>query len=206
MIKKTITYVDFNGIQRTDDFYFNLSKSEIGLLEISEQYRDGENQVAGGFSERLKRVGASASGREIIDTFTELIERSYGVKSADGRRFQKNPELFEEFRESAAYDTLMTEILTTPEVGIELIKGAMPSPDGDSPNVQQSATVQPQAAPQAPQMPQILPQNVQPYGNTVIEGQPVVNLEATATPIDLGRLTPEQIRQIQEQKTQGYPQ
>lgn len=88
MLKKTISYVDYNGTKRTEDFYFNLTKAEISEMEL---------EIPGGMSEMLKRITAAQDTPTLVKIFKDLILRSYGVKSDDGRRFVKSQQLKEEF-------------------------------------------------------------------------------------------------------------
>ena len=84
MLKKTITYVDYNNIERTEDFYFNLSKAEITNLQLG---------TTGGLSTMIEKIMSTQDIPKIMETFQNIILQSYGVKSDDGRRFIKSPEL-----------------------------------------------------------------------------------------------------------------
>lgn len=184
MISKPITFTDFNGYEQTEVHYFNISKAELAQMEIAEQVRDGQESVRGGFSERLQRIGTGGTGKEIVDTMKELIQRAWGIRSDDGRKFYKTPELFREFEASAAYDALLEEILMDPDKGLELIKGAMPSPDGDSPNrAAAGGTVTP-------------PPPTLPTQNITVDVPPPPAAGAAAT------LTPEQMQQAYIQQNQ----
>lgn len=102
MLKKSITYSDYNDVQRTEDFYFNLSRSEIAEMELG---------VDGGFSELLKKIIATKNTKELMAQFKKLILTAYGEKSADGKRFIKSPELSEEFSQTEAYSELFFELM-----------------------------------------------------------------------------------------------
>ena len=97
MLKKTITYTDYDGVQRTEDFYFNLSKAEIAEMELS---------TAGGLDKTINRIVAEQDGARIIALFKDLVLKSYGKKSDDGRRFIKNQELRDDFAQTEAYSDL----------------------------------------------------------------------------------------------------
>ena len=118
MIKKTITYTDYDGNERTEDFRFNLSKAEYVMFE---------NSVIGGMSKEIERAMAMQNGPRILEIFKDLVDRSYGVKTADGRRFMKSPELLQEFRETEAYVNLFMELVTDPEAGKAFLRGVSPS-------------------------------------------------------------------------------
>lgn len=117
MIEKTVTYKDYDGNERTETFFFHLTKADIVLMEHS---------VEGGFDKRLKRIVDSQDNVEIAKTFKKLILDSYGEKSPDGRRFIKNEKLREEFSQTEAFSIIFMSFLENPSVGAEFIKGIMP--------------------------------------------------------------------------------
>lgn len=118
MLKKTMTYIDYNGTERTEDFYFNLTKAEIMEMELG---------ISGGMVEMLQRIIASQDGPEIIRIFKDLVLKAYGVKSPDGKRFIKNATLREEFEQIAAYSDLFMELATDADKASEFINGIMPT-------------------------------------------------------------------------------
>lgn len=103
MIKKTITYTDYNDNIRTETFYFNLNKAELTEMELSE---------AGGLSEMIKKLVETQDHPSIIKIFKELLLRAYGEKSPDGKRFVKSPELSKAFSETEAYVELYMSLAT----------------------------------------------------------------------------------------------
>lgn len=117
MIKKTVKYVDFNGEEVTEDCYFNLSKAEVTEMELS---------VEGGFSVLLESVVKSGDTTRIIEVFKELILKSYGVKSEDGRRFIKSKQLSEEFSQTEAFSEIFMELAINAESTSAFINGIMP--------------------------------------------------------------------------------
>lgn len=122
MIKKTIIYTDYNGNERTEDAYFNLSKAEIMEMEMS---------TAGGFAETIQKIVKAQDSPAIIKIFKELILKAYGEKSADGRRFMKVDEngtpLNIAFSQTEAYSNLFMELATDADAASEFINGIMPS-------------------------------------------------------------------------------
>lgn len=118
MLKKTISYVDYNGTKRNEDFYFNLTKAEISEMEL---------EIPGGMSEMLKRITAAQDTPTLVKIFKDLILRSYGVKSDDGRRFIKSPQLKEEFSQTEAYSELFMELATNAEAASAFINGIIPA-------------------------------------------------------------------------------
>lgn len=117
MLKKTITYQDFNGVERTEDFYFNLNKAEVAEMEM---------KTPGGYAEMLQRIAKAQDGKSIIEEFKKLVLESYGVKSPDGRRFIKNDALREEFEQTNAYPEIFMELATDAEKASEFVNGIMP--------------------------------------------------------------------------------
>ncbi len=103
MLPKTITYTDYNGVERTETFYFNLSKSELTRWAMS---------VEGGLHERLQRIIDAKDNVAVMKEFDNIIARSYGVKSDDGRRFMKSEKITEEFMQTPAYDQLYMDLIT----------------------------------------------------------------------------------------------
>lgn len=118
MLKKTIKYVDLNGIERSEDFYFNLSKPEIVKMQES---------VKGGYDVRLKGIAAELNGGKIIEFFEDLIMKSYGEKSEDGRRFKKSEEISKAFMETPAYEVLFEELVTDANAASNFVNAIMPA-------------------------------------------------------------------------------
>ena len=117
MLKKTIKYIDYDGNEREEDFYFNLNKAEVTEMELSKQ---------GGLSEYIKRIVAAQDAPSLIELFKELICKSYGEKSLDGKRFVKSKELTEEFTQTEAYAELFVELASNAEEATKFVNGIMP--------------------------------------------------------------------------------
>lgn len=118
MLKLTRTYTDYNGEERTEDFYFNFSKAELAEKHLSSEE---------GLAEKLQKIVDAKDHKEIVDTFKEIILKSYGVKSEDGRRFVKSDEISKEFSETPAYSDLFMELATDEEAASNFIHGIMPN-------------------------------------------------------------------------------
>ena len=118
MIKKTITYTDFNGGERTEDFYFHLTKAEITKMEMS---------VNGGMAERIQRIVSAQDQPAIIEAFEDLIKKSYGVKTPDGRGFVKRKEDLEAFMATEAYSQLFMELATDSDAASKFVNGIIPA-------------------------------------------------------------------------------
>ena len=117
MLKKTMAYTDFNGETRKEDFFFNLTRAEVTELELS---------TDGGLSDKIKRITEAKDVPEIMRVFKDLILKSYGVKSPDGKRFIKSPELSEEFSQTEAYSDLFMELAQNSDSAAAFVNGIMP--------------------------------------------------------------------------------
>lgn len=117
MLKKTITYEDFNGVERTEDFYFNLTEAEIAEMELG---------TTGGFVEMINKVVAAKDAPTIKDIFKDLLLKSYGEKSPDGKRFIKNAELREAFSQTNAYSKLFMELAFDENAAANFINNVIP--------------------------------------------------------------------------------
>ena len=118
MLKKTITYTDYNGSERTEDFYFNLTKAESIEMELT---------TAGGLSEMIAKIVAAKDAPTIIKVFKDLVLKAYGEKSPDGRRFIKSPEIREAFSQTEAYSQLFMELATDDEAAAKFVNGIIPA-------------------------------------------------------------------------------
>lgn len=118
MIKKTITYVDYNGNERTEDHYFNLTKAELMRMELG---------VKGGMTEMMQRMIAAQDSPALIEVFEELIRKSYGIKTPDGKGFVKRAEDYEAFKSTEAYSELFVELLSSAEASSEFFNGVIPA-------------------------------------------------------------------------------
>ena len=120
MLKKTITYVDYNDVEREEDFYFNLTKAEVMEMELS---------TAGGLSEMITKIVAAKDAPAIIKVFKELILKAYGEKSPDGKRFVKSPEIADAFAQTEAYSILFMELSTDADAAAKFVNGIVPAGD-----------------------------------------------------------------------------
>lgn len=136
MLKKTITYTDYDGLERTEEFRFNLSKAELVDMELT---------TAGTFSETMKRIIAEKDIIRIAKLFKELLLKSYGVKSDDGKRFIKSQELSEAFSQTEAYSDLYIELLSNPEEAAKFFAEVAPKMEEVSAVPAGNVTVLPKA-------------------------------------------------------------
>lgn len=118
MLKKTVSYVDYNGVERTEDFYFNLTKAEVTEMELS---------VEGGFSKMLEDIVKSNDNMQIVKLFKEIVLKAYGEKSADGKRFVKSKEIAEAFSQTEAYSEIFMELALNEDAAAAFVNGIMPA-------------------------------------------------------------------------------
>ena len=117
MVIEKIKYTDFNGLEREEEFMFNLTEAEITEMELT---------TDGGLSDSIKKIIAAQDTPEIIKVFKMLLLKSYGEKSADGRRFVKSEKLSEEFSQTNAYSQLFMKLATDDKAAVAFINGIMP--------------------------------------------------------------------------------
>ena len=118
MLKKTIAYTDYNGCERNEDFYFNLTEAELMEMELS---------TSGGLSERIHKIMAAQDTPTIIRIFKELVLKAYGEKSADGKRFIKSDEIATAFSQTEAYSKLFMELATDEDAAAKFVNGIVPN-------------------------------------------------------------------------------
>lgn len=131
MLKKTITFTDYNGNERKEDFYFNLTKAEILEMEMS---------ISGGLAEMIENVVKAQDTPAIIKIFKDLILKAYGVKSPDGRQFIKSQELRDAFASTEAYSNLFMELATDAKAAADFVNGIVPASDDQKTVPVKSAT------------------------------------------------------------------
>lgn len=118
MLKKIITYTDYNRVERTEPFYFNLSKAELMEMELG---------VTGGMTEMLDKIIAAKDAPSLMKTFKEMIMKSYGIKSDDGKRLIKSEELSIAFTQTEAYSVLFMELITDDKAAADFVNGIIPN-------------------------------------------------------------------------------
>jgi len=118
MLKRTITYDDYDGNERTEDFYFHLSRAEVMEMEMG---------VTGGMTQMLAKIIAERDSAKIIETFKSMIIKAYGEKSPDGKRFVKSKELSDAFIQTEAYSNLFMELATDAAAAAAFVNGIVPN-------------------------------------------------------------------------------
>lgn len=117
MLKKLITYTDYDGKERKENFYFNLSKAELMDMELG---------TIGGMKQLIDLIIDKQDIPKIVEAFKTIILKAYGEKSPDGRRFIKSKELSEAFAQTEAYSELYMSLITDAEAAAAFINGIMP--------------------------------------------------------------------------------
>lgn len=126
MLKKTITYVDYDGNERTEDFYFNLNKAECVEMEMT---------VNGGLTKMIEKIVAEKDSKRIIELFKELVLKAYGEKSVDGKRFIKSDESRIAFSQTEAYSDLFMELATKADAAAIFVNAIIPTIPNEKPKV-----------------------------------------------------------------------
>lgn len=125
MYKKTIKYTDYDGNEREEDFYFNLSKAELMEMEMG---------TTGGMRKMLEKIVSAQDTAKIIEMFKLIILKAYGEKSDDGKRFIKSKELSEAFSQTEAYSILFTELATDEQAASYFVNAIIPQETKEKPN------------------------------------------------------------------------
>lgn len=123
MLKKNIKYVDYDGNDRAEDFYFNLNKAEVIELQLG---------TVGGLTKTLEKIVQEKDTSRIIEYFKTIILKAYGEKSADGRRFIKSQELRDAFEQTEAYSELFMELASDAKMAAVFINGVLPKEAADA--------------------------------------------------------------------------
>ena len=119
MLQKKFKFVDYEGNEREETHYFNLNKAEtIQWMTTTGEYT---------LDKVLLRISTEKNGKNIMEIFEDLIRRSYGVKSLDGRRFEKSDEIWESFYQTEAYSDLFTELVTDGKKAADFVKSILPN-------------------------------------------------------------------------------
>lgn len=126
MIKKDVAYVDFDGNQETETLWFHISKSNLtdNMLRLQPKFLDMQQRLSGPKKElKVEEVVM------ILDLIKEMVRLSYGVRfEKDGKtRFRQTDEVYQDFRDSGAYDALLTGFMENPETGMEFMQAVMPA-------------------------------------------------------------------------------
>ena len=127
MLKKNIKYVDYDGNDRAEDFYFNLNKAEVIELQLG---------TVGGLTKTLEKIVQEKDTSRIIEYFKTIILKAYGEKSADGRRFIKSQELRDAFEQTEADSELFMELASDAKMAAEFINGVLPKEAADAIDVE----------------------------------------------------------------------
>jgi len=117
MLKREITFEDFNGEKVTETLWFHLSKSEMIEMDANHE---------GGLEATIKRIMKTNDRQGLVREFQNLLLLAYGQKSEDGRKFIKSDALREEFKQTAAYDAMFMELATDDKAAANFMKGILP--------------------------------------------------------------------------------
>lgn len=117
---ETITYKGYDDAIYTEDFCFNISRAELIKMNYS---------VSGGMEGLLKRICQEKDNVKLYKLFEDLIDKAYGRKSLDGKRFEKSPEILQEFKQSEAYSEFIVKLMQDPKYAVKAVQGMLPASD-----------------------------------------------------------------------------
>ena len=128
MLKKDITYTNYNGQTVTEPFYFNISPADLIDMEVeASDYNTPDEKGDTGYKAMINAIIKSEDTKALMKVFKDLISRSYGVKTADGKHFYKGEDVFREFSSTEAYSALMLDLLGNTENAVNFVKGVFPN-------------------------------------------------------------------------------
>lgn len=117
MLKKTVTYVDYNGDKQEDVLYFNLNKAELGKLQV---------RMDGKFIDHLQALTEKRKIESLYNFIYNLILDSYGEKDVSGKRFIKSPDMRWEFENSLAFSEVLMDVIKNAENMAAFVKAIIP--------------------------------------------------------------------------------
>lgn len=120
MYTYSLKYKDFLGNEREEEFFFNMEPSELADWHFGRE---------GGMDKHIEKIMKAKDRPELIRLFRELVDKSYGVLTDDGRYFRKNPEYLSEFKSTRAYSEIYLALASDAKLASEFIKGVMPTDD-----------------------------------------------------------------------------
>lgn len=118
MYKLTKKFVDFNGTEREEDFYFHLTEADVMKMQMG---------TKGGLAEMIQRIVATQDAPAILETFENLVAKAYGVKSPDGREFIKNEAVLTSFKQTQAYSDIFMELAMDADKAAKFVNGILPA-------------------------------------------------------------------------------
>lgn len=138
MLKKTIKYVDYNGVERTENLYFHVSKASVltasndvygEIMKAANELQDRAKLLEGMEVSEINEENAfdpnnqviAESIRMVARLLDRLVDLSYGKRSEDGLKFVKSKEVLDEFKSSMVYDAFIEQMLANQEEMIEFI-------------------------------------------------------------------------------------
>lgn len=135
MYKKTMTYTDFDGNTRKEDFFFNFTTAELAEMELT---------AKGGLKGEIEAITNEQNGEKIVDWFKKIILKSVGKKSPDGRKFIKSKEISDDFAQTQAYSDLFMELAFDAKKGADFINKVIPqTPNNNKPVLVADSIVSP---------------------------------------------------------------
>lgn len=131
MLKKTVTYRDFDNNERTEDLYFNMTQMQLTefAADLPDDVFDVASEANGKNVDKIQmatRISEKLGAKGVIGFIKKLVLDSYGVKSEDGRRFIKNDKLREEFEQTLVFDKFMSDLMSDDEAAANFVNSIIP--------------------------------------------------------------------------------
>lgn len=117
MYKKELTFKDYDGKQRTETLLFHLNEVELVDIEVDK----GPKGMLG----YLENIQKTENTAEAVRFIKDLLRKSYGIKSDDGRQFIKSDAIWDDFSQTAAYPAMFA-LLVQSEVELEAFITGLP--------------------------------------------------------------------------------
>lgn len=117
MFRYDTTYTDWNGVERTESFFFHFSEAEAFEMELTKEGR---------LSEHLQRIINAMDQPALIKEFKEIVLKAYGEKSEDGKRFIKSKELSDAFSQTVVYSELFMKLASDDKFAAKFVNKVIP--------------------------------------------------------------------------------
>lgn len=120
MLAEKIKYVDLDGQELEETFYFNLSKAEMVELEL----------IYGGLEDYMNRLVQDRNTAELVKFYKAFILKAYGERGVDRKRFIKSQELRDKFEQTDAFSELFCKLTLDIDYAKRFLMGILPIGDG----------------------------------------------------------------------------
>lgn len=124
MIKMNVSAETFDGDMVTETLWFHMNK--VDLIELQQSEPGGFTDTLQAFMSRKPEDWTMSDKFKLFDFFRAMVDKAYGERSSDGKRFRKSPEILANFKDSIFYDEFVLSLLEDEEKSIKFFNGVMP--------------------------------------------------------------------------------